>query len=276
MKRQESGLDKADELPIPHSPFPIPHSDIPHSPLPIPQLISLVVPVFNEADNIQPFLRDVEAIVHDPHEILLVYDFPEDSTLPAVAAMQPPCPDVRLIHNTLGRGVLNALKAGFKAARGDVVIVMMADRSDEPQAVAPMVQLIRDGADVVAGSRYMRGGHQVGGPLLKRFLSRLAGVSLHYLAGLPVHDATNNFRAYSRRVVEQIPIEGEVSFAVVLELTLKAHWRGWKLAEVPTTWRDRTAGESRFRLWKWLPHYLRWYLRALAKAWLGPSLPALG
>ena len=205
-------------------------------------MISLVVPVFNEADNIQPFLRDVEATVHEPHEILLVYDFPEDSTLPAVAAMRPPCPNVRLVHNTLGRGVLNALKAGFKASGGDVIIVMMADRSDEPRDVGPMARLVRNGADVVAGSRYMRGGSQVGGPPLKRFLSRLAGVSLHYVAGLPVHDATNNFRAYSRRVIEQIPIEGEVSFAVAMELTLKAHWRGWKLAEVPTTWRDRTAG----------------------------------
>ena len=234
-------------------------------------MISLVVPVFNEADNIQPFLRDVEAIVHEAHEILLVYDFPEDSTLPAVAAMRPPAANVRLVHNTLGRGVLNALKAGFKAAQGDVIVVMMADRSDEPHVVETMARLVRNGADVVAGSRYVRGGSQEGGPLLKRFLSRLAGVSLHYLAGLPVHDATNNFRAYSRRVIEQIPIEGEVSFAVAMELTLKAHWRGWKLAEVPTTWRDRTAGESRFLLWAWMPHYLRWYLRALAKAWFGPS-----
>jgi dolichol-phosphate mannosyltransferase len=236
-------------------------------------MISLVVPVYNEADNIGPFLRDVEREVRDPHEILLVYDFPEDTTLPAVAAMQPPCPAVRLVYNTLGRGVLNALKAGFKASRGDVVVVLMADRSDEPRDVAAMAALVRGGADVVAGSRYVRGGRQEGGPLLKRTLSRLAGVSLHYLAGLPVHDATNNFRAYSRRVVEEIPIEGEASFAVALELTLKAHWRGWRLAEVPTTWRDRTAGQSRFRLWAWLPQYLRWYVRALARAWLGPGRP---
>ncbi len=234
-------------------------------------MISLVVPVFNEADNIQSFLRDVEREVREPHEVLLVYDFPEDTTLPAVAAMQPPCPTVRLVHNTLGRGVLNALRAGFKASQGDVVVVMMADRSDEPRDVAAMAALVRGGADVVAGSRYVRGGKQEGGPLLKRTLSRLAGVSLHYLAGLPVHDATNNFRAYSRRVVEQIPIEGQASFALALELTLKAHWRGWRLAEVPTTWRDRTAGQSRFRLWGWLPHYLRWYVRALARAWLGPD-----
>ena len=81
-------------------------------------MISLVVPVYNESDNIVPFLADVAAAVREPHEILLVYDFPEDSTLPAVAAMQPPCPSVRLVHNTLGKGVLNALKAGFKASQG--------------------------------------------------------------------------------------------------------------------------------------------------------------
>jgi dolichol-phosphate mannosyltransferase len=219
-------------------------------------MISLVVPVFNEADNIQAFLRDVEANVSEPHETLLVYDFPEDTTLPAVAAMQPPCPSVRLVHNTLGRGVLNALKAGLAASKGDLAVVMMADCSD-------------DARDVVAGSRYVRGGSQEGGPLLKRTLSRLAGMSLHYLAGLPIHDATNNFRAYSRRVVEQIPIESAAGFVVAMELTLKAHWKGWRVAEVPTTWRDRTAGASRFRLWAWLPHYLRWYFQALRRAWLG-------
>jgi glycosyltransferase involved in cell wall biosynthesis len=232
-------------------------------------MISLVVPVYNEADNIVLFLRDVEGHVREPHETLLVYDFPGDTTLPAVAALDPPCPSVRLVHNTLGRGVLNALKAGFKASAGEVVVVMMADRSDDPRDVSAMGGLVRGGADVVAGSRYARGGRQVGGPVVKRTLSRLAGMSLHYLAGLPVHDATNNFRAYSRRVVDEIPVESEAGFVVALELTLKAHWRGWRLAEVPTTWRDRTAGKSRFRLWAWLPHYLRWYLLALRRAWLG-------
>jgi glycosyltransferase involved in cell wall biosynthesis len=237
-----------------------------------PPLLSIVVPVYQEAENIQHFLGDLESEVHEPHEVLIVYDFPEDSTLPAVAAMQPQCPNVRLVHNTLGKGVLNALKAGFQASQGDVVLVMMADRSDDPKDVPAMAQLIRHGADVVAGSRYMPGGRQEGGPLVKRTLSRLAGVSLHYLAGLPIRDATTNFRAYSRRVVEQIPIEGAASFALAMELTLKAHWRGWRVAEVPTTWRDRTAGQSRFRLFAWMPHYLHWYFMAMRRAWFGRKI----
>jgi dolichol-phosphate mannosyltransferase len=236
-------------------------------------MISLVVPVFNEADNIQAFLRDVDEKVLESHETLLVYDFPEDTTLPAVAAMQPPSSSVRLVHNTIGRGVLNALKAGLAASKGDVVVVMMADCSDEAGDVAGMAALIRGGADVVAGSRYVQGGKQVGGPWLKRTLSRLAGMSLHYLAGLPIHDATNNFRAYSRRVVEQFTIESGAGFSVAMELTLKAHWNGWRVTEVPTTWRDRTAGASRFRLWAWLPHYLRWYFQAMRRAWFGARRP---
>ncbi len=158
-------------------------------------LLSLVIPVYNEADNVVPLLREIEAKVRAPHEVLLVYDFPEDTTLPAVAAMRPPCPAVRLVHNDLGRGVLNAIKAGFRASQGDVIVVMMADRSDEPGDVDAMAKLVRAGADVVAGSRYTRGGRQEGGPLVKRTLSRLAGMSLHYFAGLPIRDATNNFRA---------------------------------------------------------------------------------
>ncbi len=232
-------------------------------------MISIVVPVYQEEANIQAFLRDVESQVQEPHEVLIVYDFPEDNTLPAIAGMEPPCPNVRLVHNTLGKGVLNALKAGFHASQGDVMVVMMADRSDEPKDVSAMARLIRNGADVVAGSRYAPGGRQEGGPVLKRTLSWLAGVSLHYLAGLPIRDATNNFRAYSRRVVEQIPIESTAGFALALEWTLKAHWRGWPVKEVPTVWHDRTAGRSRFRLFAWLPHYLRWYLKAFWRAWFG-------
>lgn len=235
--------------------------------------LSIVVPVFNEAENIQAFLRDLEAALTEPHEVLIVYDFPEDSTLPAIAEMSPPPAAVRLIHNTLGRGVLNALKAGFAAATGEVVLVMMADRSDDPACVAEMARKVRAGADVVAGSRYVRGGRQEGGPWFKRQLSWWAGISLYYLAGLPIHDATNNFRAYSRRVIDTIPIEGTSSFALAIELTLKAHWRGWRVEEVPTTWRDRTAGESRFKLWAWMPHYLRWYLRAIGWAWFGWLVP---
>jgi hypothetical protein len=159
---------------------------------------------------------------------------------------------------------LNAIRTGIAAATGDVVIVTMADLSDDPSVVPAMARMIRSGeADVVCGSRYMKGGRQIGGPFLKRTLSRLAGLSLYWTGALPVHDATNAFRAYRREVLQSIEIESTAGFEYSLEVTAKAQAKGHRIAEVPSTWRDRSAGESRFRLMKWLPQYLRWYWYAL-------------
>jgi glycosyltransferase involved in cell wall biosynthesis len=194
-----------------------------------------------------------------PLEILVVYDFDEDTTVPVVERLRAEIPEVRLHRNRIGRGVLNALKAGFMAASAPYVVVMMADASDNPEDVDALVKRAEAGADVVAAARYMRGGRQIGGPRLKRLLSRTAGLSLHWLAGVPTHDPTNNFKLYSKRLLEQVPIESQAGFELALELTVKAHALGMRVEEVPTTWRDRTAGASRFRMWQWIPHYLRWY-----------------
>ncbi len=226
--------------------------------------LSIVIPVYNEGSAVLPVLRRLSSAVRTPHEILVVYDFDEDTTVPAVRAVEADLPGVRLHRNDLGRGVLNAMKAGIAGSCAPYVLVSMADGSDEPGIVDLMVAYAKGGADVVAASRYMRGGHQVGGPLLKRLMSRTAGLTLHWLAGVPVHDPTNNFKLYSRRFLESVTIESTAGFELALELTVKATLDGRRLAEVPTTWRDRTHGTSNFRLRAWLPHYLRWYAVAFA------------
>jgi hypothetical protein len=179
-----------------------------------------------------------------------------------VARLATEIPGLRGLRNDLGRGVLNAMKAGIAGTTAPYVLISMADGSDEPHVVDPMVELARGGADVVAASRYMRGGHQVGGPPLKRLMSRTAGLTLHWFAGVPTHDPTNNFKLYSRRFLEAVTIESTAGFELALELTVKATVARRRVAEVPTTWRDRTAGQSNFKLRKWLPHYLHWYWAA--------------
>jgi dolichol-phosphate mannosyltransferase len=222
--------------------------------------LTVVLPVYKEPENIGPTLKRLAEHVATPHEVLVVYDFDEDTTIPVVRTLQPSLPEVRLLRNDLGRGVLNAMKAGINAARAPYVLITMADGSDEVERVDEMVALARSGADIVAASRYMRGGQQIGGPLLKRTLSRVAGLSLHWVGGLPIHDATNNFRLYRRDFLDSVNIESTGGFELAIELSVKAALAGRRLAEVPTTWRDRTAGQSRFRLRAWLPRYLRWYL----------------
>jgi len=169
--------------------------------------LTIVVPVYNEPDNIGPTLRRLAADVHEPNETLVVYDFDGDTTVPVVRAMQDELPNVRLLRNDLGRGVLKAMKAGIAAARGEFVLITMADGSDEVELVDRMIGLGKGGADVVAASRYMKGGRQEGGPLLKRTLSRLAGLSLHWVGRLPIHDATNNFKLYRRSFLNSVTIE---------------------------------------------------------------------
>jgi glycosyltransferase involved in cell wall biosynthesis len=226
--------------------------------------LSVVIPVYNEGENVVPTLRGVVEKSHvRPLEVLVVHDFDEDTTVPVVKRMQADMPELRLHRNTLGRGALNAMKSGLRAARAPYVLITMGDGSDDAGDIDRMYEIAKGGADVVAGSRYMRGGRQVGGPLVKRTMSRAAGLSLHWIGGLPIHDATSNFRLYSKRLLNQVTIESQGGFELGLELTVKAYRLGLPVGEVPTTWRDRTEGQSRFKLLEWLPRYLHWYWRGL-------------
>jgi dolichol-phosphate mannosyltransferase len=229
--------------------------------MPSPEL-SIILPVFNEGESVAPILRALAAQVLTTHETIVVYDFDGDTTAPVVARLEAEIAGLRGLRNDLGRGVLNAMKAGIAATNAPYVLISMADGSDDPGVVDPMMALARNGADVVAASRYMRGGRQVGGPLIKRLLSRLAGLTLHWFAGVPTSDPTSNFKLYSRRFLEETPIESSAGFELALELTVKATLAGRIVAEVPTVWRDRTSGKSNFKLRQWLPHYLHWYVVA--------------
>jgi glycosyltransferase involved in cell wall biosynthesis len=238
--------------------------------------ISVVLPVYNEKDNIEACLRGLyEALETSEHEILVCYDFDEDTTLAGIAAMKDVPPSVRLVRNRIGRGAANAIRAGFQAASGDVCVTTMADLCDPPAVIPALAAKVREGAAVVSGSRYMPGGSQTGGPFLKQLFSRCAGLSLRWVAGMGTHDPTNNFRAYARSFLDRVSIESQTAFDIALELTTKAHLQGDVVAEVPSSWRDRSAGTSRFQMWKWMPNYLRWYWDAMLPpllvwtVWLG-------
>jgi len=222
-------------------------------------LTSFVIPVRNEAENIRPTLEALTATIHAPAEIVIVYDEENDPTLPVVRSLEaPPSVEYRLVRNTLGRGPANALKSGFAAAVGDALVVMMADRSDDLRALGPMMQRFAEGYDLVVGSRYMPGGEQIGGPWLKGKLSRIAGRSLKRF-GLPTCDPTNSFKLYRTERLLQLLLESTAGFEINLEIVGKACRAGWLITEVPSRWEDRTKGRSKFKLWRWLPRYLRWY-----------------
>jgi dolichol-phosphate mannosyltransferase len=229
----------------------------------MPEPLTLVIPVYNEAANFPALWAEIVAKVQADFTALVVFDFDEDNTVPVVRGLiESGHSRVRLIKNTLGRGVVGAILTGFNAVDHGPVLVVMADLSDDLAQVDRMLALYRRGYDVVVGSRYMKGGRIEGGPWLKQLLSRLAGVSLHWFRRLPTHDATNAFKIYDRDMLKTFEIRSRHGFELNLEITVKAFLNRYRIAEIPCVWKDRTAGESRFRVWAWLPHYLKWYLYA--------------
>lgn len=230
---------------------------------PVPnQPLSIIVPVFNEAENFPRVIAEIERYIPPPYTVLMVYDFDADSTVPVARQLAETRPWLRLLKNTLGRGVVFALRAGFAAVPSGPALVVMGDLSDDLSIVPRLLELYGAGFSIVCPSRYMPGGKQIGGPWLKGFLSWLAGKTLYYVGRFPTQDATNNFRLYDANLVRQLGIESVGGFELALELTAKAFRRQARITEVPSVWRDRTAGESRFRLLHWLPLYLYWYLYA--------------
>lgn len=223
--------------------------------------LHIIVPVYNEAENFPPFYESLKKNVHTPHKVVVVYDFEEDTTVPVVKKLAEKDASLVLVRNP-NRGVINALRVGLAYPKSGAVLVTMADLSDDHACVDQMYEQYKAGSDVVAASRYSRGGGQKGGPKFKAALSRTAGLTLHFLGGVPTLDPTNNFKLYSKAFLDSVTIESTKGFEVALELTVKAHLAGRKVTELPTVWSNRVAGQSNFKLFKWMPAYLRWYTHA--------------
>ncbi|MHB8313318.1 MAG: glycosyltransferase [Candidatus Dormibacteria bacterium] len=225
--------------------------------------VSVVIPAYNEGQAITLCLDRILEAVTIPCEVLVVYDRPDDSTAAPAAAYSARDRRVRPVLNDIRPGPAAAIACGIRAALAQVVVVTMADGSDDPRQIEALTQLVEGGAVVAAASRYMPGGRQVGGPRLKGLISRTAGLSLEALARVGTHDPTNSFKAYSSSFLAEAGIESDAGFEIGIEMVAKARRRGERVAEIPTIWMDRTEGQSNFKATEWIPRYLHWYLVAL-------------
>lgn len=229
-------------------------------------MLSIVIPVYNEGANFRALWSEMSGEVRSEFTAFVIYDFNEDNTVPVVKAIIAEGESrLRLVKNQRGHGVVPAILTGFDVVLDGAVLVVMADLSDDLTKVDRMLDFYAEGYHVVVGSRYMKGGRLISGPFLKQLLSRIGGTSLFLLRGLPTHDATNAFKIYDRAMVRSFTVESKEGFELNLELTVKAFLAGYRITEVPSTWHNRPFGQSRFRLWKWLPNYLHWYFYAFRR-----------
>lgn len=228
--------------------------------------LSIIIPVYNEGKNIGKLLDGISANVkHIESKIYIVYDFEKDDTLPVIKRISSKYEFqiMPVLNKFPNGGVLNAIKTGLSKASGKAVLITMADNSDDPKDIPKMYTLISKGYDVVCASRYTSGGKTDNQDVVKKSLSEFIGVSLHRITGIPTTDVTNNFKMYSKRAIKNITIESNGGFELAMEITVKAYVKGYKITEIPTTWRDRTAGKSRFKLAAWAPYYFHWYVYAI-------------
>jgi len=236
--------------------------------------IDIVIPVYNEAENIRRVLDTLREHVRFNYRLLICYDNDNDTTLTALKDY--PQDGIVYVKNQ-GKGALGAVMTGFSQIASDAAIVFPADDDINAPRLNQLYEQFRDGCELVAASRFMRGGSMSGCPVIKAALVRTAAFILYNFAGMPTHDPTNGLRLFSRRLIETVPIESKAGFAFSIEYLVKAHRLGWKIRECPFHWRERKAGQSRFRVFRWLPTYLQWLFYGLATTWLrrGPGTVAV-
>jgi len=224
--------------------------------------VSIVIPVYNEGDSVISIIERIIENVQLENEIIVVYDTPDDTTKPFLDALAVKYPQVKPTLNTYGRGPAFAIRFGIDSAVSPVAVVTMADGCDDPAQIDQLARLVERGVVVAAASRYARSGQQVGGPMIKGLISRIAGLTLYWFARVGTRDATNSFKAYSTSFVKAVGIESDKGFEIGIELVAKARRYRQPVAEVPTIWLDRAFGESNFKMLAWLSRYVHWYLYA--------------
>jgi glycosyltransferase involved in cell wall biosynthesis len=229
--------------------------------------VDIVIPVYNEDENILRVLQAFRTQVKTPIQVLICYDHKDDSTLAALKNSGLMDEHILVVKNRF-KGAHGAVRSGFLESNADAVITYMADDDYNAGLVDKLIISFGQGNELVAPSRFIRGGGFEGCNWLKSVLVRTASWTLHAFARVPIHDATNGFRLFSRRLLENVQLESSEGFTYSIELLVKCHRLDWKMAELPAKWYERTSGQSHFKVFQWASSYLRWYFYAFSTTYL--------
>lgn len=231
--------------------------------------LTIIIPAHNEEDVIISTLKDLKEQLTVQCKILVVDDHSTDKTASLVKVYSGKNKNVRLIGNYgRNRGFSSTLKLGFAIAKTEYVLAVMADLCDDPRTINKMSFLLDDGWDIICGSRYMKGGRKKDGPKLQGFFSTLVCRSLKILIGIPTHDVSNAFKAYRRSILKQVRVRNGAGVEISMEITLQAFFKGAKITEIPTYWKGRTAGQSKFKILQRSPKYARIFLWSIKNSFL--------
>jgi dolichol-phosphate mannosyltransferase len=223
------------------------------------ELLSIVIPARDEAGCIASTVHhlDLELSLHKvPHEIVVVDDGSTDETWEVLQAIAARNRTVRPIQNTGQHGFGRAIIRGLDSIRGDAVVIMMADESDDCRDVVRYWHTLNEGWDCVFGSRFMRGGGVIDYPRLKLAINRLANLFIRLSFRIRLNDTTNAFKAYRTTVIDGCRPFISPHFNLTVELPLKAIVRGFSWTTMPITWRNRRTGLPKLKIKEMGSRYL--------------------
>ena len=222
-------------------------------------LLSVVIPTRDEEGCIASTVEHLHVelrLRHVPHEIIVVDDGSKDQTWKILTALATNLPELHPIQNNSRYGFGRAVISGLDHMKGDAVVIMMADESDDCRDVVRYWQKLNEGYDCVFGSRFVKGGGVIDYPRLKLFVNRLANLFLRLLFTIKLNDTTNAFKAYRRDVIEGCRPLISPEFNLTVELPLKAIVRGYSWTVIPITWRNRRQGISKLKIKEMGSRYL--------------------
>lgn len=225
------------------------HSAAPSAP-PL-KLLSVVIPARDEADCICSTVEHLhlELQLHNvPHEIVVVDDGSSDRTWELLCALVKRVPELAPVKNDGLHGFGRAITCGLDAMKGDAVVIMMGDESDDCRDVVRYWEQLNKGWDCVFGSRFIKGGGVIDYPKIKLLFNRMANFFVKTIFGIRLNDTTNAFKAYRSEVIEGCRPIISPHFNLTVELPLKAIVRGFTWTVVPITWRNRRTGQAKLKI----------------------------
>jgi dolichol-phosphate mannosyltransferase len=222
-------------------------------------LLSVVIPARDEQDCIASTIEHLHVelrLRNVPHEIVVVDDGSSDKTWEILAALRSKVPELHPVQNTSQHGFGRAVARGLDEIKGDAVVIMMADESDDCRDVVRYWQKLNEGYECVFGSRFMKGGGVIDYPRVKLILNRVANLFLKIIFNIRLNDATNAFKAYRKTVIDGCRPLIAPHFNLTVELPLKAIVRGYSWTVIPITWRNRRTGSPKLKIKEMGSRYL--------------------
>ncbi len=229
--------------------------------------LDIIIPVYNEGENILSVVNHIKKNVKTKYQILICYDNDNDNLFEYRDEIFGIYNDIVLVKNKY-IGACGAIKTGLLHSTTDVKIVYPCDDLINGCIIDEMYKKFLEGNEIVAPSRFMKGGSMKNCPIIKEILVRFSSYTLFVLSSIPIEDASNGFRLFSKKITDTFEIESNLGFAYSLELLVKTERAGYKICQIPSQWNERTVGSSKFKILMWLPQYLKWYFYGLQTSWL--------